>query len=231
MRDVPSLGIGFYSVMDAARLAKIPPVNIRRWLGGYSFQHKDKPSVFMDPLWKPQLPRDEHHLQIGFKDLIELRFVQSFINAGLPLITIRTCLRYAQHLIGDQRPFSTRMFRTDGKTIFLESADQVLEPDQLLDLRKKQYVIKRVIDRSFKDLDFHGDAIRSWRPFKGKPSIVVDPERSFGQPIAAKSGIPTVTLAQAVAAEGSPREVARLFETAVSAVNDAVNFEQYLQAA
>ena len=51
----PALGIGFYTVPEAARLLKIRPLNIRRWLGGYTYAKGDK-TVEMLPLWKPQLP-------------------------------------------------------------------------------------------------------------------------------------------------------------------------------
>src|SRR5688572_30485935 len=119
--EIP-IGIGFYTVPEASRLLKIPAVNIRRWLGGYTYRRGKALGVELAPLWTPQLPSDNGHLQLGFRDLIELRFVQAFKNAGLNLIVIRNCLEYARTLVGDERPFSTRLFRTDGKTIFLESA-------------------------------------------------------------------------------------------------------------
>lgn len=225
------IGIGFYTVSDASKLLKIPAVNIRRWLGGYTYSHEGQPGE-LPPLWTPQLPPDDGRLQLGFRDLIELRFVQAFKNAGLNLITIRYCLEYARKVVNDERPFSTQRFRTDGKTIFLESVARSNDDEQLLDLRRKQYTIKRIIERSFKDLDFgDDDIVKRWRPYKGKSSIVVDPQRAFGQPVASKSGVPTIALAQAVAAEGSAKAVARLFEVSTSEVRDAVAFEKYLQAA
>jgi uncharacterized protein (DUF433 family) len=227
--DIVPIGIGFYTVPEAARLLRIPALNIRRWLGGYDYRFKDE-VYHMSPLWKPQLPPDEEHIQLGFRDLIELRFVKAFIASGLTLITIRTCLEFARKCVEDERPFSTRRFQTDGKTIFLESVEQSGQT-QLLDLKTKQYGIQRVIERSFKDLDIEHEAVIRWRPFKGRPSIVIDPERAFGQPVAARSGVPTVALAQAVAAEGSAKAVARLYEVSVEVVRDAVAYEKSLLAA
>jgi uncharacterized protein (DUF433 family) len=92
-------------------------------------------------------------------------------------------------------------------------------------------VFKQVIERTFKDLDIEDNAVARWRPFNGKRSIVIDPGRSFGQPIAAETGVPTVALAQAVEAEGSIEDVARLYEVPVTVVRDAVSFEAGLKSA
>jgi uncharacterized protein (DUF433 family)/DNA-binding transcriptional MerR regulator len=228
-KDVPQLGIGFYTVPEAARLLKIRPLNIRRWLGGYSYTHGEM-TLKMPPLWQPQLPAYEHHIELGFRDLIELRFIKSFLDSGLSLITVRNCLEYARGYAKDDRPFSTRRFQTDGRTIFLESLRQSGE-EELLDLKNHQYVIKKIIDRTFKDLDLSDDDIVSrWRPFEGKRSIVIDPERVFGQPITNNYGVPTVVLADAVKAEGSVERVTRLYDVSASVVRDAVKFEKSLAA-
>ena len=220
-----SLGVGFYTVQQASRLLHIPPVNIRRWLGGYTF--RDSHSM---PLWEPQLARNGNHIELGFRDLIELRFVQSFLDAGLGLLTIRNCLAYEREAVNDDRPFSTRRFRTDGRTIFLESAKRAGEAD-VLNLRNRQYELKQLIERSFKDLDVSANAVVRWRPLRGKQSVVIDPARSFGQPIAAKSGVPTQVLAEAAEAEESLEQVSELYEISLGALKDALAFEASLAAA
>jgi uncharacterized protein (DUF433 family) len=222
------LGTGFYTVPEAGRLLKIPALNIRRWLGGYSYKCGDT-VVKMPPLWSPQLPSQDQHIELGFRDLIELLVIKNFIDQGLSIAVVRNCLDYARECADDARPFSTRRFQTDGRTIFLESL-RGLDDAEVLDLKKKQYVIKRLIDRTFKDLDLSDDIVTSWRPFGGKQSIVVDPERAFGQPIAASYGVPTVVLAQAVKAEGSVERVTQLYEVPGGVVRDAVKFEHSLAA-
>ncbi len=69
-----------------------------------------------------------------------------------------------------------------------------------------------------------------WRPYRGRPSIVVDPLRAFGQPIAAVSGVPTTTLAESAAAEGSAEITARIFDVPVAVVREAIHFERSLAA-
>ena len=90
--------------------------------------------------------------------------------------------------------------------------------------------IKLVIERSFRDLDLELGAVRRWRPFRGKQSIVIDPERSLGQPVATKYGVPTVALFQAYKAEGSIETVARFYEVTLQTVKDSIDFEQSLAA-
>jgi uncharacterized protein (DUF433 family) len=224
-----SLGIGYYTVPEAARLLGIASLNIRRWLSGYRYEINDT-VVEMPPLWIPQLPASDHHIELGFRDLIELRFVKAFMDHGLGLKTIRHCLQYARECVEDDRPFSTRRFRTDGRTIFLESLRRTGD-DELLDLRSRQYVIKQVIERTFKDLDIDNDIVVRWRPYSGKESIVIDPQRAFGQPIANASGVPTIALADAVKAEKSFDRVSHLYDVDTSVIRDAVNFEKSLRAA
>lgn len=226
--DVVPLGIGYYTVPEASRLLRIAPRNIARWLAGYRYEARGE-THSMPPLWTPELPAHDHHLELSFRDLIELRFVKAFMDAGLGLQTIRTCLEYAKDCVSDARPFSTRKFLTDGRTIFLESAKRTGDAE-LLDLKKHQYVIKVIIAKTFKDLDIEDDAVARWRPYRGKRTIIIDPKRSFGQPVAASSGVPTITLSDAVKAEGSIERVAELFDVTKSVVNDAINFEQSLAA-
>lgn len=184
----------------------------------------------MPPLWQSQLTMIDEHLEIGFRDLIELRFVKAFVDAGVGLLAIRNCLEYARECVQDDHPFSTRRFQTDGRTIFLEGIERSGEA-KLLDLKRKQYVFRQIIERTFKDLDIENDAVARWRPLDGKKSIVIDPQRAFGQPIAAQYGVPTIALADAVAAEGSVERVARLYDVTPSVVRDAVRFEERLSAA
>ncbi|MDP9874061.1 DUF433 domain-containing protein [Agrobacterium tumefaciens] len=228
-----AIGVGSYTAPEAARLLRTTPLNVNRWLRGYTYKRSGEVR-HMPPLWTTQHASIEDHLEIGFRDLIELRFVKAFVDAGVGLLAIRNCLEYARECAKDDRPFSTRRFQTDGRTIFLESieraGEQVAET-KLLDLKKKQYVFKQVIERTFKDLDIEDAAVARWRPFHGKKSIVIDPGRAFGQPIVSDFGVPTVALADAVEAEGSVEEVARIFDVTVAVVRDAVQFETDLKRA
>lgn len=238
-----ALGRGSYGSTEALRLInfrrpdvsravagdahRVTRITVARWLYGY--EHGE---AFSKPLWQPDYAptEDEPVLEVSFRDLIELRFVKTFRDFGLSLQTIRECFERAVEVIHDQRPFSTRRFRTDGKTIFFEIIDGVRE-GQLVDLRRRQNVFHRIVEPSLHDLEFEADALARWFPLgRSRESIVVDPARAFGRPIVSSGGVPTETIAQAVDIEGSVDRVAMLYELPVAAVRAAVEFQKKLAA-
>ncbi|MCW3784196.1 helix-turn-helix domain-containing protein [Defluviimonas salinarum] len=223
------VGVGLYTITDAAQLLKAPPRTIRRWMEGYDYSREGE-RRHVEPLWRPDLPEIDGEVEISFRDLIELRFVRAFTEIGLGLKAIRNCLDVARDCIGSDRPFSTGRFRTDGKTIFLESLGHSEDP-KLLDLRKTQYVFRDVVEQTFRDLDLEDDMVARWRPYRGKETIVVDPARAFGQPIATAFGVPTIVLFEAARAEGSAARAAALYEVDPAVVRDAVRFHEELAAA
>jgi uncharacterized protein (DUF433 family) len=231
--DAIQLGVGYYTAPEAARLLRTSPRNIVRWLGGYSYRSASGDRVEAPPLWRPQLPKLGDSLEIGFHDLIELRFVLAFLGHKISLNVVRRCLENARTLLRVERPLSTHRFRTDGKSIFLESVREAAGEDQssLVDLKTNQMVFRQVVEQTFKDLVSVDGSVVQWRPFRGKASIVIDPARSFGKPLAAEYGVPTSALANAVAAERSAARAARLFEIPLPIVNDAIAFERSLKAA
>ena len=226
---VQLLGVGLYSLQEAARLLQTSPSSVRRWIGGYDYSLGDKVRN-VPPLWSMDLPAFDDQFVISFRDLIELRFVKAFISKGIGLKAVRNCINYARQCVESDRPFSTGRFRTDGQTIFLESIEASKDA-KLLDLKGKQYVFKQIVERSFKDLDLEHDMVARWRPYRGKQTIVLDPQRAFGQPIAEATGVPTVVLAQAVKAEGSVARVSAIFEIDKAVIHDAVRFQEELMAA
>lgn len=223
------IGVGLYTLADASWLLGVKQRSLRRWMEGYDYDRNGE-SRHVEPLWTSDLPEIEGQVEISFRDLIELRFVKAFVEKGIGLRAIRNCIDYARTCIGSDRPFSSGRFRTDGRTIFLESLES-LEDSRLLDLRKKQYVFKAVVEQTFRDLDLEDDAVAQWRPYHGKESIVLDPKRAFGQPIANSEGVPTIVLADAVNSEGSVRNAAAIFEVDQQTVRDAVSFHRKLNAA
>ncbi|MGB0506396.1 MAG: hypothetical protein ACPGGK_09385 [Pikeienuella sp.] len=87
-----------------------------------------------------------------------------------------------------------------------------------------------VVQKSFKSIDIENGLARRWSPQNRKRSVVLDPLRSFGQPILQSSGVPTAALKASFDAEGDSKIVARLFEVSRREVEDAIEFEERLAA-
>jgi uncharacterized protein (DUF433 family) len=219
-----TFGTGIYTPPEAARMVGMRPGTLRRWLLGY--EHDAKCEA---PLWQPQYdPSEDDGVLLGFRDLIEARIVNALRAKKIGLPTIRICLERARNIVGQDRPFSTSHFKTDGKTIFLEITRGLDEP-QLIDLRHSQGVFNRVVAPSLADLDFGPDGAERWWLLHGKKTIVADPTRAFGQPIVAEHGIATARLAEAVEAEGSVDKVAKLYELKPRLIRDALAYEQMIE--
>lgn len=223
-----AFGLGAYSAPEAARLIGMPPATLRRWLLGYRHGGEAGPTV-EPPLWSPQYDVDECELLLGFRDLVEARFVHALRRSHIGLQTIRLCLDRARDILGQDHPLSTRMFKTDGKRLFLEMTEGAAEP-ALVDLKARQHVFHRVVQPSLRGLEFGDERAERWWLLPDRRTIVADPRQSFGQPTIASVGLLTSRVAQEVKAEGSIERVARLYGASVAAVRDALRFERDLHA-
>jgi uncharacterized protein (DUF433 family) len=224
-------GRGSYSAVESLRLLnfnrpglpsarRVSRQTVTRWLRGYD--HGQDHARHSEPLWKPDYVNDDDHIELSFRDLIELRFVKTFRDLGVGLTTIRDCYRRAVEEIHDDRPFSTQKFRTDGKTIFLEITEKDRD-GKLIDLRRRQQVFRSFIEPSLRDLEFDASTVARWYPlgFDHK-SVLIDPARSFGRPIVS-AGIPTEVIAEAVKIEGSIDAVVSLYELSKAEVRQQSN--------
>jgi uncharacterized protein (DUF433 family) len=214
------IGIGLYTPAEAAQLVHVPAGKITRWLRGHEVKGRR-----YERLWRPQVDLRDGHVYLGFRDLMEIRVANAFIARGLSPQRVRRAIDLARGLIGEERPLSTTRFRTDGRTVFL----QVAEEDgsrKFIDLFRSQYAFQAIIEPSLRNIEFDSDGIplRWWPGGKGM-GIVVDPRRSFGQPIEAGSGVPTDILAAAAKAEGSVEAAARVWRVKAAAVRRAMKFQ------
>lgn len=222
------VGIGLYTPAEAGRLLRINPHKISRWLRGHSVK-----GASYDRLWAPQVDLGEEGIFLGFRDLQEVRVAAAFITAGLSPQRVRQAIDAAREIVGEDRPLSTTRFRTDGRTVFLQTMGENGET-HLLDVFGKQYAFREVLERSLTNVEYDGGGAPSrWWPLGKSASVVVDPARSFGQPIEAETAVPAATLAAAAKAEGSAEAAARAWDVPVRAVRKAIAFEgkMALQAA
>ncbi len=218
-----SYGVGAYSTAEAAHLLSVSSQTLRRWLYGYEYAHAGN-RVSQKALWQPQYDPETDGALLGFQDLIEAKIVNALRRSGIGLPTIRLCIARAREMLGQDHPFATTAFKTDGKRIFLEITAHVDEAS-LIDLKDRQHVFRSVVLPSLTGLDFGDERVERWWLIPGRRTLVADPRRAFGQPILSDAGALTSRIAQDVRAEGSVQRVAKLYHTTVRAVRDAVSFE------
>jgi uncharacterized protein (DUF433 family) len=222
------LNAGLYSVPEAARLTRISVGKVRRWLKGYDF--RSGTSVrHSDAVWQGEIKPIEHKLALSFRDLLELRFVDAFIRAGVSWKTMRRAHGRAQEELKTTHPFCSNRISTDGRNILMRQAEEDGD-EALLNLVTQQHEFTKIVQNFLKELEFSGDDI-IWWPLGKERQIIVDPRRNFGQPTVVKSGVPATALARSVKANSSVDEVARWYEVQNDEVQDAVEFEESLAAA
>ncbi|TWH35447.1 hypothetical protein L611_001300000760 [Aminobacter sp. J15] len=221
------IGVGLYTPAEASRLLHIPASRIFRWLRGHEAAGKQ-----YEPLWDPEVTLDDGRLVLGFRDLMEARVADAFIRQGVSAIRVRAAIKLAREIIKQSHPLSTNRFLTEGREIFLhviEEDDDGNQTERLLNLFKRQYEFKGVLEPILKTVDFGADGLpKMWWPAGRQVNIVVDPERSFGAPIDGETSIPTAVLASAVRLMGEV-DAAKAYEAPISAVRRALEFEERLE--
>jgi uncharacterized protein (DUF433 family) len=221
------VGVGLYTVADAARITRAPAREVRRWMFGYRYRpHRGAEPVYSEPLWASQV---EQPGAIGFHDLLELRVVKEFTKRGVHLPVIRAAIRNARELFGTNYPLTRHRFLTDGKRVF---HDAIEAESPLTDMAARQIVFEEIIRPSlYAGIEYGPDgAARRWYPVPRSNVIVLDPAISFGAPVLADYGIPVDTIVAALAGEGNAGIVANIFGIPRAAVLAAARYEHRLAA-
>jgi len=220
---------GIYTVRDASHLTGVSTGRVRRWLRGYRYRSRKK-AYASPPLWHGQWEPIEHNLALGFLDLIEIRFVDAFLKAGVSWATLREARQRAEEMFQVSHPFCTNRFMTDGREIFVELHRETGEPS-VIEIVTRQHVFADIIKPFLKELEFaEGSGVVRWWPLGEGRNVVLDPTRNFGRPIVAGHGVPTEVLAKAAEVTGSVTEVARWYEVPEREIEDAMEFERRLAA-
>ncbi|MEH3126557.1 hypothetical protein [Agrobacterium cavarae] len=220
------IGVGLYTPAEAGRLLHVAPAKISRWLNGHSIRGREYPA-----LWEPAVQIDGASTTLAFRDLMEIRVADAFLRAGVSAIQVRAAIVYAREVLGADYPLSTERFKTDGRNILLrvfeKDADGV-ERERLLNLFRRQYEFKEVIEPILRTVDFDEDGSpRLWYPAGRRANILVDPLRAFGQPIDGVTSVPTAILATSAGNFGI-EETAIAYDVPEGSVRRAVEFEQSL---
>jgi uncharacterized protein (DUF433 family)/DNA-binding transcriptional MerR regulator len=222
--------IGIYSIPEAARLTGLGESRVRRWLSGYTFKSSGTRRQSL-PVWSGQLMPIAGRRVVSFRDLIEMRFVDSFLRAGVSWKTIRDVQMVARKEFGLDHPFSTNRFRNAGRHIVMTALRDDQHPN-LFDVESRQQLFLDAADPLREELDMNEhDQVCRWWPLGRQHGVVLDPTRQWGRPLAARSGVPTAVIRRAHRQQFPPEQIASWFDVSLDEVNDANTFELRLEGA
>ena len=224
------LGKGIYTLSTAAKILKMNPQKMRRWINGYIY-NKNREFRSVKPLFKTEFDYDANDVIISFHDLTELFFINNFIGYGLSIQKIRKAAVAASRLLNTSHPFAIRKMFTDGKSIFAEIAQETNDTS-LLDLIKKQYQFAKIIEPTlFKCIDFDKESYaEKWWPLGKNKDIVLDPSRNMGQPILNKYNVKTELIYDLYKTNHTVNEISKWYELDEKVINLAIDFENGLVA-
>ncbi len=186
-----------YTVSEAARYLLVSPSTLGTWADGYVRGRPDRPIqgapvVTALPRTRPGYPR------LPFVGLAEAYVLNAFRKAGVPLQRIRPSLDWLREHVGDHALASKDLY-TDGAEVLWDFAQRAGTgtPDhevvkRLIVPRSGQYVFREVVDQYLRQVRFDpedGYASLIRLPQYAEADVVVDPQRGFGHPIFAKSGV------------------------------------------
>lgn len=224
------VGVGLYSIPEAARLLRIPSRKLRRWADGYTFRVGES-ERFSGPVLQSRLRSANDVEFLTFLDLMELKFVGMFRQEGVSMKVIRDAAAVGAKLFETDHPFAVKRFDTDGRRIFATLDKGEARPTRISDSRLvqelhiSQYVFGRMVRPFFRKLDSGDKEILRYWPLGKNKRVVLDPQRAFGKPIDAETGVPTFVLYQA-SQSGEPRHrIAAWYNVPLAAVSRAVEYE------
>jgi uncharacterized protein (DUF433 family) len=212
------IGLGVYSIAEAARLTNLNPARLRAWFVGRTGRFAQK------PLLKSDYERVDGDLAISFLDMVDAFVASQYRALDISLETLRRSYKNLSRWADGKHGFSHRRLYTDGRTVFWSSADE-RDHEILVDLENNQHAMPAVLLPFLESLEFddHSQLASRWNIADG---VVVDPAINFGKPIVASAGISTRVLAGAWHANGKDTErVAMWYDVLPEDVRSAVAFE------
>jgi uncharacterized protein (DUF433 family) len=174
-------------------------------------------------------PADRRHPSIPFVGLSEALVLAAVRGAGVPLQRVRPALEVLAQELGVEHALASRRLYTDGAELLFDYAESSDDPDasvarELVVVRRQQYVFAPVVERYLKLItygrDGYPDLVRL--PIYEHADVIVDPRRSFGQPIFARGGARVTDALDRFLAGESLHAVAEEFGVPLDEVEDVV---------
>lgn len=168
-----------YTISQAAKLAGVHPITVKRWLYG------DKsPYVRMRPVFGDKERVKEAKVEVSFLELMEIVVVGRFRRRTVKLDRLRRAHKYARNEFRVDYPFAYFKLKTDGAHVLRAFEEREPEPGaSLLSLdRDGQWTLPGDVIKTLEDFDFEEEFAMRWFPVGRTVPIVVDPRYGSGRP-------------------------------------------------
>jgi uncharacterized protein (DUF433 family) len=206
-----------YSYADADYLAHVTRGTSKRWIEGYQYWDKHGERVVQPPI----TPGTDGHGAISFIDLVEIAAIGRLRSVSFSLKSIRRIVSNCQELLHVSRPLTTLKFKTDGREIFVDQGDVLLEVEK----RKGQRAWSDFLEPFLEELDYGPEFARRWWPLGKDKPIIVDPDYGHGFPVIKNSGVRTEIILERFQAGDLNDQIAKDFNISEIEVERALQFE------
>jgi uncharacterized protein (DUF433 family) len=207
-----------YSYPDVDRLVGLRAGTARRWLEGY-----ERGGRFYDPVLRPEPTGDD---VVTWGEMVEARLLAEFRRREVPVQRMRPAIvqlrqEFGPYPLAHARPF----IDVEGRELVRLVQEEVgLERSlQLVVVRSGQLVLADSAERFRAAVDYFDGVAGRLTPIPLTPAVVMDPQRTFGQP--AVRNVRTDILAEDYRAGASAEELADLYDLTQQQVDEALRYE------
>lgn len=175
-----------YTVAEAARFLGVPTSTFGTWAKGYVRRPSGRPEVRGERILT-SVDAEPNFPSIPFIGLAEGMVLAAFRRGGVSLQQVRRAVSILDREIGIAHALASERLYTDGAVILFDYADA--DRDEALagltEVVSRQRVFAPVVEEYLRRIEYGADgwATKLVSPATPRPIVVVDPGRSFGQPI------------------------------------------------
>ena len=162
-----------------------------------------------------------------------INLVEAFVLAGIrrehaiPLPKVRKAVGYLRRTFNTQRPLADEQFATDGVNLFVEKFGALVGATQEGQIQLREIILDRLkyVRRDPNGMPEKIVLFPATLDKQQGASVVIDPRLSFGRPVLDGLGVRTSILAERFKAGDSIDELAREYDAAPEAIQNAIRCE------
>jgi uncharacterized protein (DUF433 family) len=198
--DDPRFGAGLLDVSDAARFLGIPRSTLRGWAYGHE---RGAPLLHVADV------AGRREAQVTFIAMAEAHVLEALRQAGVRVARIRPALKQLATQFGREYVLVAPNLATDGIDVLWDFS-RTEEGQGLMEGHTGQMVMREIVEDYLRYLTWADDGFPRMLEFRYcQPSkVVIDPYRSFGQPIFDGSRTRVRDVANMLSAGEDPQVVA-----------------------